>query len=134
MLNFILTAIPTYWMLIFKLPCWVLSSIERIHKDFLWSRSDHQHRKVRLVNWNRICRSREQGGWNILNVENFNIALLGKWWWKFSVGGRWCGEAIFRENYFRRSPSWNLYQQQGSRRSFLWRGFLHALPAFRTKF
>lgn len=131
LLNSILTVISTYWMSIFKLPRWVATYIEKIKRDFLWSSFEPQHPKIRLVNWLMLCRSREQGGWNVLNLEAFNDALLDKWWWKMVSGCLWCGVDIFRENYFKRAPLWNLFQKQCSRRLFLWSGILQILPGFR---
>ncbi|XP_039120608.1 uncharacterized protein LOC120257033 [Dioscorea cayenensis subsp. rotundata] len=89
-------------MSIFKLHRWVVKSIDKIRRDFLWSSPESQQRKIRLVNWNRLCRSRDQGGWNIHNIETFNMALLGKWWWKILSGNRWCGDAIFIKKLFQR--------------------------------
>ncbi|XP_039140432.1 uncharacterized protein LOC120277641 [Dioscorea cayenensis subsp. rotundata] len=131
LLNSVLTVIPTYWMSLFKLPCWVIRSIDKIWRDFLWSGPDLQHPKIRLVSWARLCRFREQGGWNILNLEVFNNDLLGKWWWKIISGVRWCGAEIFRENYFGSRPTWNLFHKQYGRRSVFWNGILKILPAFR---
>lgn len=131
LLNSVLFAIPTYWMSIFKLPCWVVNCIEKIRKDFLWSGPDAHQSKMRLVGWTRLCRSREQGGWGILNLTTFNNALLGKWWWKIINERQWCGELVLKTNYFQNFPSWNLYHKHCARRSFFWNGILRVLPAFR---
>lgn len=47
------------------------------------------------------------------------------------MGGRWCGEEIFRENYFGRILVWNLFHKQNGRRFIFWNGLLKVLPAFR---
>lgn len=39
LMNSILSALPTYWMSIFRLPSWVIKEIDRIKRDFLWSGS-----------------------------------------------------------------------------------------------
>lgn len=59
------------------------------------------------------------------------MALLGKWWWKVLSGNRWCGDAVFCENYFKSCPHWNIFHRQPRRRSFFWNGILHSLPACR---
>lgn len=79
-MNSVLSAIPTYWMSLFKLPCWVIKATDRVRRDFLWSGPDIDHPSWRLVGWNNLCRARDQGGWGILALANFNQALLGKWW------------------------------------------------------
>lgn len=64
LVNSVLTAIPTYWMSIFKLQFGSLC-IDKIRRDFLWSGPDTHHSKIRLVSWTRLCKSKEQGGWEI---------------------------------------------------------------------
>ncbi|XP_039135885.1 uncharacterized mitochondrial protein AtMg00310-like [Dioscorea cayenensis subsp. rotundata] len=118
-------------MSIYRLPSWVTKSIDKIRRDFLWSGPDNHQSKIRLVSWARLCRSREQGGWGILNLQTFNTALLGKWWWKIVSGSHWCGENILHANYYSNFPMWNLFHTHGRRRSFFWNGVLHSLPAFR---
>lgn len=39
LMNSILSALPTYWMSIFRLPSWVIKEIDRIKRDFLLSGS-----------------------------------------------------------------------------------------------
>lgn len=50
LVNFVLSTIPTYCMSIFKLLSWVIKNIDNIRRDFLWSGSDINHPKMRLVN------------------------------------------------------------------------------------
>ncbi|XP_039130342.1 uncharacterized protein LOC120266746 [Dioscorea cayenensis subsp. rotundata] len=82
LVNSVLSALPTYWMSLFRLPKWVIKAIDRIRRDFLWSSPDIDHPGCRLVAWKNICRAKEQGGWGILDLSTFNLSLLGKWRWK----------------------------------------------------
>ena len=34
-----------------------------------------------------------------MDLEDFNHALLGKWWWKFATGTNWCGSTVIHFNY-----------------------------------
>lgn len=45
-------------------------------RDFFW------------VKWDKECRQIEEGSLWIINLRNFNIALLGKWRWKVNVENR----------------------------------------------
>lgn len=49
MVNSVLSALPTFWMSIFRLPCWVIKTLDRIRRDFLWTGPDIGHPKCRLV-------------------------------------------------------------------------------------
>lgn len=42
--------------------------------------------KVCWVSWDVVCKSKENGGLGVKNLDCFNIALLGKWVWRFLVG------------------------------------------------
>lgn len=40
-------------------------------------------RKICWVNWEMVCKKREKGGLGIKDINAFNLALLGKWRWRF---------------------------------------------------
>lgn len=83
MINYVISAIPTYCMSLFRLPYWVIKEINRIRRDFLWSGPDIDHPRRRLASWKLLCQPKEYGGCSILDLCTFNQMLLGKWWWKF---------------------------------------------------
>lgn len=129
LVNSVLYAIPTYWMSIFKLPTWVIKAIDRVKRDFLWSGLDIENTGCRLVCWKTLCRPRDQGGWGILDLHNFNHAPLGKWWWKFSNDPKWGGAEVIQFNYG--NVNWNLFPIVHGRMSFFWKGVLGVLPTLR---
>lgn len=128
-MNSVLSAIPTYWMSIFRLPNWVIKEIDRIRMDFLWIGPDIDKPKCQLVDWKSICRPRDLGGWGILDLKVFNSALLGKWWWKLTSYANWCGRPIVQYNYG--VSNCNLHFRRQGRDSFFWSGIFSYLPALR---
>lgn len=48
-------------------------------------------REFYLMNYGRICKSKDQGGLGVTILRDFNKALLGKWWWRLqtSQGDSW---------------------------------------------
>lgn len=77
LVNSILASIQTYWMSIYKLPSCVIKVINNIRHDFLWRGPKTDKVGCRLVSWKCICRPCDLGGWVILNLVDFNLALLG---------------------------------------------------------
>ncbi|XP_028061851.1 uncharacterized protein LOC114265286 [Camellia sinensis] len=75
----ILSSILTYFMSIHVIPVSVARRIEKLQRDFLWGEGGRYH----LVSWDRICRSKEQGRLGVRRLVLFNLALLGKWLWRF---------------------------------------------------
>lgn len=63
-----LTNIPSYWMSLLYLPCWVVNRIDQIRRDILWSGSLSVSGIRCLRNWGVVCRSKAQGGLGIINI------------------------------------------------------------------
>lgn len=53
---------------------------------------------ISLVDWQAVCARKDQGGLGLLNLNTINIALLAKWWYRFSnpaVIGKWKTMLLF---------------------------------------
>jgi hypothetical protein len=81
LLKSVLTALPIYFLSFFKAPSGIISLIESLFKSFLWGGSA-EAKKVHWVKWEKISKSKERGGLGVRDLRAFNIALLGKWWWR----------------------------------------------------
>ena len=73
-----LSSLPTYFLSPFTIPTYVANRIEKLQRDFLWGDS-----KTRLVGWDKVCAPIANGGLSIRKLTTFNMALLGKWLWRF---------------------------------------------------
>jgi hypothetical protein len=62
-------------------PTGTISLIEYIFKAFLWGGSE-ESRKINWIKWEKICKAKDKRGLGIRDLRVFNIALLGKWWWR----------------------------------------------------
>lgn len=91
---------------------------------------DIEHPGCRLVAWKNICRSKEQGGWGILDLNSFNLALLGKWMLKLGSGSNWGGVQVLKFNYI--NPIGVLSRRPRGRVSYFWSGESNCLSAFRA--
>jgi len=47
--------------------------------------------KIAWVSWTIICKSKEEGGLGIKEIETFNKVLLAKWMWHLGTetNGKW---------------------------------------------
>lgn len=92
LLNSVISALPLYWLSIYKIPVTVCSKIDKIRKKFLWSGSSAEKRKYHLIAWEYVCLGKDQGGLGVLNLTRMNTALLAKWGYRFkdpTVKGQW---------------------------------------------
>ena len=82
LIEVVLSAIPTYYLSLFRLPSGVSKELKKIMRNFLWKRADGDGGD-HLVSWKMSSRSKKTGGLGIGNLRRNNKALLLKWLWRF---------------------------------------------------
>ena len=80
----VLSAIPTYFLSMFRVPVGVSKELEKIMRDFLWKGIDGDGGD-HLVSWKVVCRAKIKGGLGIGSLKEKNKALLLKWLWRFPI-------------------------------------------------
>ncbi|GJX30972.1 RNA-directed DNA polymerase, eukaryota, reverse transcriptase zinc-binding domain protein [Tanacetum coccineum] len=82
LLKSVLGSIPIYFLSLFKAPLKVIKYIESLCSRFFWGFKD-DHRGISWVKWDSILASPEFGGLGVGSLLAKNLALLGKWKWRF---------------------------------------------------
>ena len=77
----VMSAIPNHVMQGAVIPVNVCEKLDKINRDFLWGSTD-ERRKMHMVSWSKIVRSKEEGGLGIQEARAKNIALLSKLNWR----------------------------------------------------
>jgi hypothetical protein len=79
----VLSAMPTYFLSIFKMSKWGFRKIDKYKRGFLWK--GHDYENIRgghcLVNWQKCSRPRWLGGLGIKELNKFSRSLRLKWLW-----------------------------------------------------
>jgi len=78
-----LCSLPIYYMSLFTIPTNIASGLEKIMRDFLWNSNDNGN-GLHWLNWNEVCRPKQQGGLGIRPLRVMNEALKTKWLWRFA--------------------------------------------------
>eukprot|EP00268_Persea_americana_P014029 TRINITY_DN16210_c0_g1_i2.p1 TRINITY_DN16210_c0_g1~~TRINITY_DN16210_c0_g1_i2.p1 ORF type:complete len:280 (+),score=35.24 TRINITY_DN16210_c0_g1_i2:349-1188(+) len=81
----VLSNLPVYYFSIFRCPVSIIKRLERLQIDFLWHGTSSQ-KKLHLVDWESICKPKDEGGLGIRPLKKMNQALLGKWLWRIEDG------------------------------------------------
>lgn len=80
----VLSALPIYFMSVFKMPIGVAVELEKIMRRFLWEGFDSNNGRS-AVAWDVCCKPKEKGGLGIGSLVHKNKALLSKWLWRFPL-------------------------------------------------
>ena len=73
----VLANLPTYYLSLFAIPDNVVSSLEKLMRNFLWE--VHSGSKINhLATWNKVTLSQLDGGLGLGGIKIQNTALLAK--------------------------------------------------------
>lgn len=76
-IKFVLQAIPTFSMRVFKLPVLLCKEMYSIIRKF-WCGNLEEGKSMTWVSWDKICLPKSQGGLSYKNIPMLNQALLAK--------------------------------------------------------
>ncbi|KAL8166813.1 hypothetical protein V2J09_008312 [Rumex salicifolius] len=97
------------------LPKSTCKEIDKNTRAFIWG-STRERRKMHLVGWNQVCKSKAAGGLGIKKMTTLNQALLGKLSWRFLTQCDSLWASVLRAKYVRPSEA---IQNHPSR---IWKG------------
>ncbi|GKD67130.1 putative RNA-directed DNA polymerase, partial [Tanacetum coccineum] len=80
----VLGSLPLYYFSMFRVPLSVIKNLEKIRKKIFWG---GEGKNLSWVKWDSVLTSFGEGGLNIGSLRAKNLALLGKWWWRFRREG-----------------------------------------------
>nr|GEU44347.1 hypothetical protein [Tanacetum cinerariifolium] len=80
LLKSVLGSTPIFWMSMYKVPKYVLSSMEAIHKNF-FNGAQGNEKKITWIKWSKLLYAKKHGGLGVSSFFALNRALLFKWVW-----------------------------------------------------
>ncbi|RVW56511.1 putative ribonuclease H protein [Vitis vinifera] len=101
-----LTHLPSYFLSLFKIPASMAAKIERLQRDFLWS-GVGEGKRDHLVRWDVVCKPKTIGGLGLGNISWRNLALLGKWLWRYPREGSALWHQVILSIYGSHSNGWD---------------------------
>ncbi|XP_058746597.1 uncharacterized protein LOC131619526 [Vicia villosa] len=119
-------AIPTYIMSCYKLPDSCCDEIEAMLARFWWGSKDGE-RKIHWMSWNRMVRSKSEGGMGFRGFMDLNTNLLSKQFWRLLNGDGSLMVRFFKGRYYLRSSIAEV--GLGFKPSYAWRSILSTKEA-----
>ncbi|KAL9281547.1 putative reverse transcriptase zinc-binding domain-containing protein [Arabidopsis thaliana] len=115
-------ALPVYAMSCFKLTQFQCQQITSAMTSVWWN-SCEDHRKMHWVSWEKMCKTRKEGGLGFRDIGEFNQALLAKQAWRLLTKPDSLLTRVYKARYFKQKDFMNAVV--GSRPSFAWRNIIH---------
>ncbi|KAJ9689230.1 hypothetical protein PVL29_014744 [Vitis rotundifolia] len=97
---------PCYFLSLFKIPALVAAKIERLQRDFLWS-GVREGKRDHLVSWDVVCKPKANEGLGFGKIALRNVALLGKWLWRYPREGSALWHKVILSIYGSHSNGWD---------------------------
>lgn len=124
MIKVVLQALLTYTISFFKLAIETFKEIEKNIRRFFWGQGDDE-RKITWVGWQKITRTKHNGGLGFRELAIFNQAMLAKFAWRFINEPEKLWVEVLKELY---CPSDNpLYAGNKKEGLWIWKSLQYGL-------
>jgi len=124
MIKFVLQAIPSYVMSIFRLLNTLIDEIEKMMNAFWWGHEGTSNKGLHWLSWEKLSVHKNHGGMGFKDLAAFNVAMLGKQGWHLQTNSESLVSRIFKARYY---PNISyLDAKLGHNPSFVWRSILSA--------
>ncbi|CAL1403368.1 unnamed protein product [Linum trigynum] len=118
----VISSLPAYTMQTTLLPASVCDYIDKKIRAFIWG-STEQGRKVHLIDWETICRPKEEGGLGLRDSTRTNEAYMLKIAWRMLTKPNDLWARVLRGKYGKQTEEgWTFRSKE--RLSNLWRGVM----------
>ena len=120
LLSSVLSAIPTFYLSVFRIPARIEQRLSGIMRRFFWKWST-EGRGLALVAWDDICTPIDQGGLGVPHLDTMNVALLSKWVIRIMGPEEDVIRSVMRDIYGA-CVDWDMMTTRGRGASAFWRG------------
>ena len=117
-------SIPTYAMSCFDLTKGFCDDLSMINGRYWWSQLDKTH-KIHWLSWDKLTRSKKNGGLGFRDLHLFNLAMLSRQAWRLLTSpNTLCGQ-VLKARYFPNSDILHCAPRDGI--SYSWRSILRGV-------
>ncbi|KAL2331332.1 hypothetical protein Fmac_018913 [Flemingia macrophylla] len=121
LVNAVVSSIPMYTMKVCWMPKNIRDYLDRVAREFIWKGGGSTG--LHLVGWNKITKSKSNGGFGVRFAQLQNVAMLGKLIWDLLRGNKlWV--SVLLQKYVNEA---NVFQACGRRGLPIWNAIVKAM-------
>ena len=132
LLKSVLSAIPNFYLSIFKVPASIERKLSGLMRRFYWT-GLKEGRGMALVAWDDICKPTGQGGLGVPHLKKMNVALFSKWVKRIVGPEEDVIGAVMRDRYGV-GVVWDTLTTSTRGASTFWRGLGKVVPSIQQFF
>ena len=132
LLKSVLSAIPTFYLSVFKIPASIEQHLSHLMRRFFW-KGWKEGRGLALVAWDDICKPTGRGGLGVPHLKTMNVALLTKWLKRIIGPEEDVIRAMMRDRYGA-GGTWAKMTTRVRGASAFWRGLGKVVPIIQKFF
>ncbi|XP_059629720.1 uncharacterized protein LOC132272631 [Cornus florida] len=114
----VITPIFQYWCFIFDIPMAVINQIQKMCRDYLWGSKEHA-KKLHLLKWAMITRTKEEGGLGIRKLIDIQVASKCVLVWDFLTSKDRLWISWFKHKYTPNCNYWAVVPRMSN--SVIWK-------------
>ena len=123
LLKSVILALPAYVMSCCRLPKALCQNVCSEMAKFWWGQIKDE-KKIHWIKWSRMTDLKAEGGLGFRDLQDFNLALLGKQLWRILMQPNLLMSRVMKARYFGGKSIWDA-QPKGSD-SWCWKSLLSA--------
>jgi hypothetical protein len=121
-------AIPTFAMGCFDITKEMCEKISTMIARYWWSNQDEEN-KMHWISWEKMTKSKGQGGLGFRDIHTFNLAMLAKQGWRLIQNPNSLCAQVLRAKYF---PNKSLFEASNANGvSYTWRSILKGVEVLK---
>ncbi|XP_026396097.1 uncharacterized protein LOC113290728 [Papaver somniferum] len=116
-----------YQMSTFKIPKTTIEEMNKIQRNFFWGKEEGKSKGIYPKAWIVVCKSKEEGGLGLMNLEKFNDAIITNMGWRMLQQPDSLGTQIMQAKYFSEDDIMHISTNPKPTDSWVWKGILSGI-------